>query len=131
MLKIAPLDIQAFLDKIGKDTTSSFDLLSWSKQLGIPKMRVIMKNELHTLSKHKRMGVKYIICNYQTSDSLGTHLVGLYRSDNQAFYFKSSGTQPFKEAIDFLGPNYIYSTFQIQDINQKCCGQLCLYFLYR
>ena len=77
-----------------------------------------------------KIRIKYIICNYQTSDSLGTHWIALYKDNNQAFYFNYFGTQPFKEAIDFLGPNYIYSTFQIQKIHQKCCGSLSLYFLY-
>ena len=54
----------------------------------------------------------------------------MYKDTDQALYFNSFVNQPFKEAIDFLGPKYIYTTFQIQNLNQKCCGQLCLYFLY-
>ena len=118
------LSLKEFLNKYGDDTTSNFDLISWSKQLGIPKMKVVMKNELHKLNG------RYIICNYQTSDFVGTHWIAMYKDTDQAFYFNSFGTQPFKEAMDYLGPKHMYSTFQIQKLNQKCCGQLCLYFLY-
>ena len=37
------MTLPEFFDKYGSDTTSNFDLLDWSKQLGIPKVKVIMK----------------------------------------------------------------------------------------
>ena len=27
--------------------------------------------------------------------------------------------------------NGVYQTFQVQDFNSKCCGQLCLYVLFQ
>ena len=121
------MDLPEFLDKYGSDATSNFDLLRWSKQLGIPNFKVLMRNELCKLKKTKK---NYVICNYQTTSQKGIHWVALFRKDNEEnYYFDSYGLQPFKEAIDFLGPHYIYSTFKIQKPIQKCCGQLSLYCL--
>ena len=102
------LSLKEFLNKYGDDTKSNFDLISWSKQLGIPKMKVVIKNELHKLKG------RYIICNYQTSDFVGTHWIAMYKDTDQAFYFNSFGTQPFK------------FTSEIKNV----VDNLCLYFLY-
>lgn len=37
---------------------------------------------------------------------------------------------PPVEVIQFL-QNGVYQTFQVQEINSKCCGQLCLYVLFQ
>ena len=120
------MTLTEFLDRYGVDTTSNFDLLDWSKQLGIT-LKVIMKNELDKLKTTKK---NYIICNYQTTKEVGIHWISLYKDNKDKFYMDSFGVQPFQEAIDFLGPHYIYSTFQIQKPNQRCCGQYSIYFLY-
>ena len=93
-----------------------------------------MKNELDKLKTTKK---NYIICNYHTTNDRGVHWISLYKDreahtidEKDKYYFDSYGIQPFQEAIDFLGPHYIYSTFQIQKPNQTCCGTLSLYFLY-
>jgi hypothetical protein len=86
-----------------------------------------------------------IISNYATSKEGGTHHVALYKDLKHSYYFNSFGTQPFAEAVRFLARtgecvkgtdgttlsrDYTYSTFQIQKMDQKCCGTLSLYFLY-
>ena len=86
-----------------------------------------------------------IISNYGTSKEGGTHHVALYKDLKNSYYFNSFGTQPFTEAVRFLSRtgeqvtgtdgetlsrDYTYSTFQIQKMDQKCCGTLSLYFLY-
>jgi hypothetical protein len=133
--KMASLPLQQFLDKYGTDTTSNFQLLSWSKDLGIPKLYCIMRNELKKLEKLKtKTKPLYIICNYQTSDESGIHWVALYKdkSKDLSYYFDSYGIQPFKEAIDFLDTkDRYYSSFQIQKLGTKICGSLCLYVLYK
>jgi hypothetical protein len=136
------LTLEQFLDKFGEDTTSNFDLLRWAKQLGINNFHYAMRDEVKNLTeRHNRATVRaagqkikklpiFIIANYETSKENGSHHVALYKDIDHAYYFNSFGTQPFKEAIDFLGNHHTYSTFQIQKMTQKCCGQLSLYFLY-
>ena len=123
------LTLEQFLYKFGEDTTSNFDLLRWAKQLGIKNFHYAMRDEMKNLKKIKKMPI-FIIANYETSKEDGSHHIALYKDIDCEYYFNSFGTQPFKEAIDFLGPHYVYSTFQIQKMTQKCCGQLSLYFLY-
>lgn len=128
------LTLKQFLDKFGENTTSNFDLLNGAKQLGINNFHYAMRDEVINLTKGSKKKIKklpiYVIANYETSKEDGSHHVALYKDTDNAYYFNSFGTQPFNEAIDFLGPHYIYSTFQIQKMDQKCCGQLSLYFLY-
>jgi hypothetical protein len=127
------LTLSQFLDKFGEDTTSNFDLLQWSKQLGIQNFHYAMRDEMKNFIKGPQTEGKrpiFIIANYETSRETGSHHVALYKDIDHAYYFNSFGTQPFKEAINFLGNHHIYSTFQIQKMDEKCCGQLSLYFLY-
>jgi hypothetical protein len=123
------LTLSQFLDKFGDDTTSNFDLIKWSKDLSIPNFHYAMRDEVKNFQKNKKLPI-FIIANYETSKEDGSHHVALYKDIDSAYYFNSFGTQPFKEAIALLGSQCIYSTFQIQKMTQKCCGQLSLYFLY-
>lgn len=123
------LTLNQFINKFGDDTTSNFDLLKWSKDLGMKNFHYAMRDELKNFKKIKKLP-SFIIANYETSKEDGSHHVALYKDKGHAYYFNSFGTQPFKEAIDFLGNHHTYSTFQIQKMTQKCCGQLSLYFLY-
>jgi hypothetical protein len=121
------LTLEQFLDRFGENTTSNFDLLKWAKQLGITNFHYAMRDEVINLKVKLPV---FIIANYETSNEDGSHHVALYKDSNCSYYFNSFGTQPFKEAIHFLGNHHTYSTFQIQNMTQKCCGQLSLYFLY-
>ena len=123
------MTLPEFLDKYGSDTTSNFDLLHWAKQLGIKNFHYAMRDEMKSLNKIKKHPI-FIIANYETSKENGSHHIALYKDNEDNYYFDSYGIQPFQEAIDFLGPHYLYSTFQIQKPNQRCCGQYSLYFLY-
>lgn len=130
------LSINVFLDRFGTDTSSNFDLLSWSRELGFntsnkPKLYVVMKDEIENLKKLKTKSKPlYIITNLHTSKQPGVHWTALYRDGLTNKYFDSYGLQPDHEVIDFLEDG-VYSTFQIQPMNTKCCGQLCLYLLYK
>ena len=121
--------IDKFLEYFGHDSTTNFDLLDWSKMLGIPNLKVVMCNELEKLRTTKK---SYIICNYQSTTQNGSHRVALYRDKNHLknFYFDSFGIEPFPEAIDFL-ENGFYSIFKIQPEGSKIYGVLCLFVLYK
>jgi len=132
-----PLGIKEFLDKYGIDSTTNFQLLKWSKDLGF-KVYCIMRNELDKLNKlNLKTKPLYIICNYQTTKDSGSHWICMYRGahtsdkgNDGSYYFDSYGIQPFPEAIDFLEEG-VYSAFKIQPDNSKMCGQLCLFVLYK
>jgi hypothetical protein len=128
------LTIYNFFDKFGTDTTTNFQLMKWSKDLEMPKVHIIMKNELSDLKKFGKNKIYFIICNYQTTKEVGIHWVALYKNSSKhiSFYFDSYGIIPFKEAIDFLDTtDRYYSTFQIQKPNTNYCGVLCLFVLYQ
>ena len=80
------MNITDFLNRYGNDSTSNFQLLDWSKQLGIPKLYVRMANELDDLVRLKRKTTKplYIICNYQSTKDIGTHWTALYKYKDNA-----------------------------------------------
>ena len=126
------MNITDFLNRYGNGSTSNFQLLDWSKQLGIPKLYVRMANELGDLVRLKRKTNKplYIICNYQSTKDIGTHWTALYKYKDNAYFFDPYGIQPFPEAKNFLESG-VYSTFRIQPDGSKMCGVLCLFVLYR
>lgn len=121
--------ITEFLNQYGSDSTSNFQLLEWSKQLRIPKLCVRMVDELGDLEQGGSKPV-YVICNYQSTNDIGTHWTALYKDKKRAYFFDPYGIQPFPEAIHFL-ENGVYSTFRIQPDGSKICGVLCLFVLYK
>ena len=121
------MDIKLFLNKFGEDTTTNFDLIQWAKELHFP-LRVVMKDEIKNL-KRKKLPI-YAILNYHLSNQNGIHWVALYKSKDNSYYYDSYGIIPLKEAHDFLGHG-IYSTFQIQTMDQQFCGQISIFFLYQ
>jgi hypothetical protein len=95
-----------------------------------------MRNELKKLKKLKlKSKPLYIICNYDTTENDGIHWISIYKNKakNIAYYFNSYGGIPFKEAMDFLDDitNRYYSTFQLQKYNERFCGQISLWTLFR
>src|SRR5438093_1241263 len=152
------MNLEEFLNRFGTDTTSNFQLIKWSKELGIKPFYYVMRNEIKKLKKIKisRRSAKrspvYIIANYQTTSESGSHHVALYRGAHTSgrdsersssalrtvgvsriapsFYMDTFGIQPLLEVIDFLEDG-VYSTFKIQPVGSKMCSQLSLYILYR
>ena len=122
-----------FTKLYGTNTTTNFELMKWSKDLGMPKVYVLMKNELDDLERLKqKLKTLYIICNYQTTDEVGIHWTCMYRTKDISFYFDSFGIVPLKEANDFLNTKErYYNSFKIQKSNTKYCGQLCLWILFQ
>ena len=122
------MNFHDFLNKYGTDTSTNIQLLQWAKELKIPNFHVIMKNEIENLKGRKKN--LYIICNYQSEDERGTHWIAMFKSKTKSFYFDSFGLPLLKEAQDFL-KHGVYSTFELQKINQNFCGQLSLWVLHR
>jgi hypothetical protein len=77
------LEFEDFIEKYGTDTCTNFQLLKWSKDLGIEKMKYVMRNELQDLKKT----AKYIIMNLDSSNNNGTHHTALYNSPDFNFFF--------------------------------------------
>lgn len=111
--------IKSFFDKFGTDTTTNFQLIKWGKELNIPNLKVIMRDEIEDSNGN------YIICNLHEKKQKGIH----WFCFTENIFFDSYGLPPPKEIIKKLKIPYVYSTFQIQN-NEKFCGQLCLYVLY-
>ena len=121
------MSITDFLNQYGRDSTSNFQLLEWSRQLRIPGLRVRMVDELGDIGPGKPV---HVICNYQSTRDIGTHCAALYKDNKRAYFFDPYGVQPFPEAIQFMESG-VYSTFRIQPDGSKICGVLCLFVLYR
>ena len=84
-----------------------------------------MRDELTNVSKH----TKNIIMNLEDNNGNSSHWVCIFNSQDK-YYFDSFGLLPPVEVIKFL-QNGVYQTFQVQELNSKCCGQLCLYVLFQ
>ncbi len=106
------MNIKEFLVKYGTDTSSNFDLLSWGKQLKIPNLKVLMKDEIKDLKRIKKRPL-YCIANYHLSNESGIHWVSFYIDKEKSYYFDSYGIVSLKEVKELLKGG-IYSTFQIQ-----------------
>lgn len=77
---------------------------------------------------------KNIECGILNLDSIngpGTHWTCWYKPNNQiCYYFDSFGVNPPKEFEDYMKCDILYSTYQIQKLDQIICGHLCLKILY-
>jgi len=123
-------NLQKFLFKYGINTTTNFDLKNIAKDLGLDKIKVLMRDEMENIKPN------YIyIFNLESSKEEGSHWVSLYKNK---YYFDPYGILPPKN-IDYEMWNgdaskstpLMWNTLQIQPDNTNMCGQLCLYILYR
>ena len=127
------MNIKEFLDTYGTDTTNNFQLEKYAKDLKIPNFHVLMRDELET--KLLQLNPLNIIINIHESNQKGAHWSLIHKNSSlkKAFFFDSYGLPPTEEVINFLKsiPDKIHSTFILQDFDDKYCGSLCLYILYR
>ena len=84
-----------------------------------------MRNELVGRVK----GIESGIVNLDAKK--GTHWVAYRKRGKIAFYFDPFGLPPPLELIRYLNCKIFYFTDQVQGLNDKNCGQLCLKFLYK
>ena len=114
--------LKEFLWKYGSDTTTNFDLKKIAKDLQI-KIHIIMCDEINNY-----LDKENLIINLQTSKEKGSHWV--LCSKKFKIYFDSYGVVPIKNIDTYLDKgSFIYNTIQVQKINTKICGQLCLFVL--
>ena len=69
------------------------------------------------------------VINLDKSTGPGTHHVCYWKNGKDKFYFDSFGVIPCKEMVEYLGRPIFYSTFQIQDMKDTNCSELCLHVL--
>ncbi len=118
------MNIKKFFERCGKDTTTNFELMDMVKKLKIPNFHIKMKDEVKLLKRIKKRTL-YCIISYHLSNQDGVHWCAMYLNKDKSYCFDSYGIQPLKEVKDFL-KHGVYSTFQIQQTNQKFCRQLSL-----
>ena len=77
---------------------------------------------------------KNIECGTLNLDSIngpGTHWTcWIKQSENLCYYFDSFGVNPPIEFEKYVKCDILYSTYQIQKMEEVICGHLCLLVLY-
>ena len=104
--------IKDFFKKFGTDTTTNFQLISWGKELRIPNLYIVMRNEIKELPENEDINVIY---NLHLKEQRGIHWSCFSRKVNMSFHFDSYGLEPTKEVENILTKPFIYSTHKLQD----------------
>jgi len=104
-------------------TTTSLQLEEIAKQLDLPLLTVLSKDELHG-----RVKIGSIILNLESStDGGGTHWTILkVFPKGQVIYFDPFGFAPPRQVKQYIKKKIGVSTRQIQDPNSTMCGYYCL-----
>jgi hypothetical protein len=117
------------MDRIPDKALSNIDINKYVKILKINNFRgCYMRDELKNL---KSNNVECGILNLNLSNESGSHWTCWYKTKTKKYYFNSFGLPPPKELIDYLGSPILYSTFQLQGMNDQNCGKWCLFILKR
>ena len=119
------MSIDEWFKEFGKNTTSNLELIKYCKKLKIDHVVLCMRDEFKNLSKY----TKNIIMNFEENNGNSSHWVCIYNNQVK-YYFDSNSLSPPVEVMKFL-QNGVSQTFQVQYLNSKCCGQLCLYALFQ
>ena|SRR5271155_1233969 len=112
------------MDKIPENALSNVEIEKYAKLLKINNFRgCYMRNELAIL---KYNNVECGVLNLNLSNEPGSHWTCWFKVNNKKYYFNSFGLPPPKELVDYLGSHILYSTFQLQGLNDQNCGKWCL-----
>ena len=77
----------------------------------------------------ERVNGIYII-NTDDHDQPGGHWVAVFVTDERVEYFDSYGLPPLDSRCErFLGTNYWFNTYQLQQLYSNACGFYCVYFV--
>ena len=115
------------MNKIPETALSNIDIINYVKLLGIKNFRgCYMRDELVGLKPRE---FECGVLNLNLSTERGSHWVCWFKTINKKYYFNSFGLPPPKELIEYLRSPILYSTFQLQGINDKNCGKWCLRIL--
>lgn len=98
-----------------------------------------IKYDVHVVAKDKLKGLtpqanQVIIINLNRSDQMGSHWVCSINSQakKEVCYFDSFGVKPIPEAVTFMKrykKPIIYTTRQIQKVDEETCGWYVMAFL--
>ena len=114
--------------------TTNIEISDMIEKLHIPKFRgVIMRDEFKKLGKPWE--TEYGIYNLEGSKEDGSHWVmWAHRNEgehrNKWYHFRSYGSDPCKEFIEYIDGPVMSSTFLTQDFNETICGELCVLVIY-
>ncbi len=96
-----------------------------------------MRDELTKFHKNTKVSNREcMIINIDESRNEGTHWTCLFitkfHKDMNGYYFDSYGFPPTEEVKKYCSMiNLVYSSFEIQKINEVICGHYCIYVLYK
>src|SRR5258708_3700388 len=117
---------------------SNFDIIEKCKELNINNFKgVYMRDELTKFHKNTKVSNREcMIINIDESRNEGTHWTCLFIKDMNgcvtAYYFDSYGFPPTEEVKKYCSMmNLVYSSFEIQKMNEVICGHYCIYVLYK
>jgi hypothetical protein len=111
----------------GDKALSNIDIDKYVKVLKIKNFRgCYMRDELKNL---KSNNIECGVLNLNLSKEPGSHWTCWYKTKTKKYYFNSFGLPPPKELVDYLGSPILYSTFQLQGMNDQNCGKWCLFVL--
>lgn len=115
------------MDRIPETALSNIDIEKYVKILKINNFRgCYMRDELKNLRCNS---VECGVLNLNLSNESGSHWTSWFKINNDKYYFNSFGLPPPKELVDYLGSPILYSTFQLQGMNDQNCGKWCLFIL--
>jgi hypothetical protein len=115
------------MDRIPEKALSNIEIESYVKMLNIKHFRgCYMRDELKKLKPGK---IECGVLNLNLSNESGSHWTCWFKTNTDKYYFNSFGLPPPKELVDYLGLHILYSTFQLQGMNDQNCGKWCLLIL--
>ena len=115
------------MDRIPDSALSNTDIEKYVKMLKINNFKgCYMRDEL---KNSRRNTVECGVLNLNLSNESGSHWTCWFKINSDKYYFNSFGLPPPKELVDYLGSPILYSTFQLQGMNDQNCGKWCLFIL--
>ena len=115
------------MDRIPETALSNVDIEKYVKIFKVKNFRgCYMRDELKKL---KCSDIECGVLNLNLSNESGSHWTCWFKINSDKYYFNSFGLPPPKELIDYLGSPILYSTFQLQGMNDQNCGKWCLVIL--
>jgi hypothetical protein len=113
--------------RIPDKALSNVEIENYVKIFKITRFRgCYMRDELKNL---KPGNIECGVLNLNLSNESGSHWTCWFKVNNDKYYFNSFGLPPPKELVDYLGSPILYSTFQLQGMNDRNCGKWCLVIL--
>ena len=114
--------------KIPIKPLNQYDLMKYVNRLKIKNFKgIYMRDNLPKTVNKKECG----IMNLDSVKGSGTHWTCWFKKDNNlCYYFDSFGVDSPLDFENYIKCDIIYSTYQIQKMEDVICGHLCLMVLY-